>query len=676
MGFGLVAMVLMPDTVSSTHDLSLSARANGRPGVEAGGGCPGGLSRSWYPFWLSTVSPAPARSGPAGDGQCAGGMAELATQSRKPTSDDRRGGAATASPPRVLSTTVVIPAYNEERNIARLVEQVLSEPWTAGIALDQVVIVNDASEDHTRTIAEDLARRHSRVRVITHSERGGKNASMRTGQAACRSDVVFFVDADVLLGKEGLTRTVRVLADDPTLSAASCVVTPLPPRSWREWAPQWQAQFHASLSRSGHGSLTRVYAIRTQAIATMSLPDETADDLYTLRWLRNHRHRFAVRRDAEAYVRTSAGLRDFAKQTLRIWLSGQSLETLLPRAPGTAAFAPRRRATLLRAALSATRRAPLGFVLYLAWRGIIRVTPARLWMPAFDHSRYDTSQSTKDLETGIPCAEENMARVDGQRAPSLLTRLRQRSGAMTFEAASDALAGVPPPDSRLGHAARLIAQRGDGLRVLDVGCWTGGLARALDGVVRCTYTGVDIEPAAQAVAIARQSMPQHDFVIVPSVERLPFDDAAFDVIALTEVIEHVPKGREGPLLAELARVLRPDGGIIFSTPYHNALTPLDPAWFFGHRHYTVDRVAALARAQGLAMTDVRFNGGFWTACDVNLLYLYKHVLRRAYSTPGWLRARARPESRLSAHRARVATNLWCRLVHEAHYTSGPGGFVP
>jgi SAM-dependent methyltransferase len=245
-------------------------------------------------------------------------------------------------------------------------------------------------------------------------------------------------------------------------------------------------------------------------------------------------------------------------------------------------------------------------------------------------------------------------------APSLICRLLSRSGAMTFENKSDA-AEAMLRNPRLMRVARVVQRHLQGSDVLDVGCWTGGLACTLTSVVKCAYTGVDIEPAAQAVDAARTRVAGQRFLVVTSVEDLPFEARTFDIVVLTEVIEHVPVGREVPLLVELARVLRPHGSIILSTPLCNMLNPLDPAWFFGHRHYSVSRLAILAQQSGLTMRDMEFTGGVWTVLDTNLLYFYKHVLHCPYVTPRWLYQRVQGEYR-EAQRAAVATTIWCRLV--------------
>lgn len=248
-----------------------------------------------------------------------------------------------------------------------------------------------------------------------------------------------------------------------------------------------------------------------------------------------------------------------------------------------------------------------------------------------------------------------------RHAPSLIHRLASRSGAMTFEDTSDIAPEVVRPNLRLQHVAHLVERYAPGGDILDIGCWAGGLARELSHSTPCTYTGVDIEQAAQAVEAAQKAMPAHRFLIVSSVESLPFETASFDAVVLTEVIEHVLAGREGALLAEAARVLRPGGSAILSTPYRNMLTPLDPAWFFGHRHYSVDGIAGRARAQGLLMSDVEFSGGVWSALDTNLLYFYKHVLHRRYLGYPWLHEKAQREY-TSSTRGALSTTLWCRLV--------------
>jgi ubiquinone/menaquinone biosynthesis C-methylase UbiE len=73
----------------------------------------------------------------------------------------------------------------------------------------------------------------------------------------------------------------------------------------------------------------------------------------------------------------------------------------------------------------------------------------------------------------------------------------------------------------------------DGQNVLDVGCGTGSLGRALAASGESIrVTGID--PAADYVALARQALPQpRAQFLVGAAERPPFADAGFDAAPMS-----------------------------------------------------------------------------------------------------------------------------------------------
>lgn len=102
---------------------------------------------------------------------------------------------------------------------------------------------------------------------------------------------------------------------------------------------------------------------------------------------------------------------------------------------------------------------------------------------------------------------------------------------------------------------RVLAGAGPGSRLLDVGCGTGTLlARAVaDGL---EVSGVDVAP--QALAAAGQEAPAA-VLRQADAHELPFDDGAFDLVTLVQVLEHVTN----PVLAlrEARRVCTPGGAV-------------------------------------------------------------------------------------------------------------------
>ena len=92
--------------------------------------------------------------------------------------------------------------------------------------------------------------------------------------------------------------------------------------------------------------------------------------------------------------------------------------------------------------------------------------------------------------------------------------------------------------------------------VLDAGCGTGGLIKALQGVgAPWTIKGLDYSPVACSYARERTSVPIEEV----SIEALPFGDGQFDAVLTADVICQIDDASVA--LAEFRRVLK-SGGIL------------------------------------------------------------------------------------------------------------------
>lgn len=86
-----------------------------------------------------------------------------------------------------MTISAVVPAFNEERTIGSVLA-LLAQSDT----LDEIIVVDDGSNDATATLAQQRG-----VRVICQRN-CGKAAAMRAGASAARSTHVLFVDADLV----------------------------------------------------------------------------------------------------------------------------------------------------------------------------------------------------------------------------------------------------------------------------------------------------------------------------------------------------------------------------------------------------------------------------------------------------------------------------------------------
>ncbi|MGD9584332.1 MAG: class I SAM-dependent methyltransferase [Lysobacterales bacterium] len=102
-----------------------------------------------------------------------------------------------------------------------------------------------------------------------------------------------------------------------------------------------------------------------------------------------------------------------------------------------------------------------------------------------------------------------------------------------------------------------------GRQVADVACGEGYGAALLAGAAD-SVVGVDIDPASVAHARQRYSDIANLRFECADATRLPFADASLDALTSFETIEHLHAQAE--LIAEFARVLKPDGLLILSSP--------------------------------------------------------------------------------------------------------------
>src|SRR5215471_1023023 len=114
---------------------------------------------------------------------------------------------ATALP----SLSIVIPARNEERDIAAAVRSHLAQDYPDF----EVVVVEDRSTDATPRILDELAAGNPRLRIVPGEEPRpgwlGKPSALARGAAAARGEVLLFADADVRYDSRCASEAVRHL---------------------------------------------------------------------------------------------------------------------------------------------------------------------------------------------------------------------------------------------------------------------------------------------------------------------------------------------------------------------------------------------------------------------------------------------------------------------------------
>jgi cellulose synthase/poly-beta-1,6-N-acetylglucosamine synthase-like glycosyltransferase len=116
---------------------------------------------------------------------------------------------------RLLTVSVIITAYNEERDLRAKLENTLALDYPKDSL--EIIVASDCSTDQTDEIAREYAARG--VRLQRQPERLGKTAAQNAAVAAARGEVILFSDATTLYSPDVL----RVMIPDFADSSVGCV---------------------------------------------------------------------------------------------------------------------------------------------------------------------------------------------------------------------------------------------------------------------------------------------------------------------------------------------------------------------------------------------------------------------------------------------------------------------
>lgn len=111
-----------------------------------------------------------------------------------------------------MDLSVVIPCYNEEESVERLLEEVHAALKPTGLSYE-IVLIDDGSRDRTFAILEQHAKCDPALTVVKFRRNFGQTAAMQAGFDHARGDIIATIDADLQNDPRDIPRLLEHIRD-------------------------------------------------------------------------------------------------------------------------------------------------------------------------------------------------------------------------------------------------------------------------------------------------------------------------------------------------------------------------------------------------------------------------------------------------------------------------------
>lgn len=181
---------------------------------------------------------------------------------------------------RKLDFSLVMPAYNEGDNIEALVEKVDQAAKRTGLRYE-LIVVDDGSVDSTQRRLMNCAHDNGYLRAIGYPKNMGKGYAIKTGFEHAKGEIVVFMDSDLDICPDQITRYVTLLEHGDVAIAS-----------------KWHPQSHVEMPLARR-ILSRGFNVLVKLLTGLTLEDtQTGLKAVRRRPLKNVFSRLAVKRFA------------------------------------------------------------------------------------------------------------------------------------------------------------------------------------------------------------------------------------------------------------------------------------------------------------------------------------------------------------------------------------------
>ncbi len=224
-----------------------------------------------------------------------------------------------------MRVMIGIPAYEEEKNIGKLLEFLCNN---CSHEIEGIYVVSSGSRDATDKIATFYSQKDPRVHVITEKERKGKTSALNILLTLSEKyDVFVYMGADNLPAKGAITALVNRLKKEDLVAVGSRPIPLNPKGNLTGFFAHLLWNLHHLTSSTSPKLSGELMAFKTGKVGNLP-PAVINDDMYLQSAFELKGLKVGYCQDAWVYLMGPHTLRDFIKQRRRVFVGHSQVQSL------------------------------------------------------------------------------------------------------------------------------------------------------------------------------------------------------------------------------------------------------------------------------------------------------------------------------------------------------------
>ncbi len=224
--------------------------------------------------------------------------------------------------------SVLICAFNEQRNIGKILDQILEQKINPAFTLEKIIVVSDDSTDDTNNIVSSFS--DARIELKINEVRLGKPLSFNYGKSFIQSDYILSLDADVQLHKDAFVELLTENVLDYDLIVGKSIPTAI-----NKYAIASLASFgtYFILSEIISRHKNTIFPVRGTMVLlserlyrTLVLPNTPGTDQYMYWSCKKQDGKFLYKPSSIVYYTVPGLVKDYVKQNKRFYAALEAQE--------------------------------------------------------------------------------------------------------------------------------------------------------------------------------------------------------------------------------------------------------------------------------------------------------------------------------------------------------------